>query len=132
MPHLISTALTGAVLTLLPTASAHATTLPPTWPRTELRLTLTSPGPNASSARTALLKCDSGGGTHPGAKAACRELAARNGKIERDPAGTMCTLIYAPIVAKAEGRWRGRPVRFEREYPNDCVMRAHTGKVFLF
>ncbi|MFI0452449.1 SSI family serine proteinase inhibitor [Actinomadura sp. 6N118] len=138
MPHLISTALTGAALALLPITPVHATTLPLTSPSAKLQLTLTSPEANTSSTRKALLICDpgggthSGGGTHPRAKAACRELTARKGKIERDPASTMCTLIYAPIVAKAEGHWKGRSVRFEREYPNDCAMRAHTGKVFLF
>ncbi|GAA2630409.1 SSI family serine proteinase inhibitor [Actinomadura fulvescens] len=135
MPHLIATALTGAALALLPAMaapSAHAAAAPATWPTGHLRLTLTSPEANASGTRTATLLCGPDVGSHPEAAKACRELAARGGEIERDPADTACVLIYAPVVAAAEGHWQGRPVRFEQEYPNDCVMRAHTGQVFAF
>jgi hypothetical protein len=141
MPHLVATALTGAALALLPaepTAAAGLTTRPPagppaTAPATSLRLTLTHPGAGTSGARSVTLQCEPLGGTHPKAAQACADLARSGGRIEREPArDTVCTMIYAPVVAEARGHWRGRPVRFKAEYANECVLGARTGWIFRF
>ncbi|MFG2006387.1 SSI family serine proteinase inhibitor [Spirillospora sp. NPDC048911] len=135
MPHLVAGALTGVALALLPAvpaAPAHATTLPVPGAATRLRLSLTFPEATTSGARTVTLFCRPNGGSHPDADRACQELSARGGKIERDPGDAVCVLIYAPVVAVAEGHWHGRPTRFKRTYANECVMHAHTGKIFSF
>ncbi|MFJ8732699.1 SSI family serine proteinase inhibitor [Streptomyces bauhiniae] len=44
--------------------------------------------------------------------------------------GTLCPLIYAPVRARAHGRWNGRPVEYDRTYGNACELRAETGDVF--
>lgn len=98
----------------------------------DLRLTLTHPQGDASGARTTTLKCGPAGGTHPAARAACAELGARHGAIEQDPAGGVCTMIYAPVVAEATGTYDGRPVSFKKKYGNDCEMHQHTGALFEF
>ncbi|MGI5167059.1 SSI family serine proteinase inhibitor [Spirillospora sp. CA-253888] len=137
MPHLIATALTGAALALspaLPVAPASAAAGPATGPAaaTELRLTLTYPGTTTSGTRTVTLTCDPAGGQHPRATRACAELARSGGRFEHDSGDRICTLEYAPVIAEAEGLWRGRPARFRREYPNGCVLRAYTGTIFAF
>lgn len=149
MPHLVATALTGAALALLPavpataatstvTIAAPSTPAPPAGASaqagrgTALRLTLTFPEQNASGSRTVTLACDPAGGSHPHATQACADLDRSRGRFEHEPDGRACTLIYSPVVARAEGSWHGRPARFRREFPNDCVMRAHTDSVFTF
>ncbi|MFC9976291.1 SSI family serine proteinase inhibitor [Spirillospora sp. NPDC127200] len=134
MPHLIATALTGAALALspalLPAAPAAAAAAPAA--ATELRLTLTYPGTTVSGTRAVRLTCDPTGGEHPRAARACAELARSGGRFEHDSGDRICTLEYAPVIAEAEGHWRGRPARFQREYPNGCVLRAYTGTIFAF
>ncbi|WP_433466889.1 SSI family serine proteinase inhibitor [Spirillospora sp. CA-128828] len=99
---------------------------------TSLRLSVTHPGENTSGTRAVTLRCDPPGGEHPEAARACLELSGSGGRFAHAPDGRMCTDVYAPVVARAEGRWRGRPARFRAEYGNDCVMRSRTGTVFAF
>ncbi|MFD0691791.1 SSI family serine proteinase inhibitor [Actinomadura fibrosa] len=141
MPHLAARALAGTALAAgaftgaaLPgTASAEpaAASAQPA-PGTSLRLTLTYPGRNTSGTRSVTLQCAPTGGSHPSAARACAELAASHGAIDRSPDGRICLAVYAPVVARAEGRLRGAPVSFRTRYGNDCVMRSRTGSVFDF
>ncbi|MFI6518481.1 SSI family serine proteinase inhibitor [Spirillospora sp. NPDC050679] len=137
MPHLIATALTGAALALSPVlspgpAAAAGSAPAESAPATELRLTLTYPGTTVSGTRTVTLTCGPAGGEHPRAARACAELARSGGRFEHDSGDRICTLEYAPVIAEAQGHWRGRPARFQREYPNGCVLRAYTGTIFAF
>ncbi|GGO59617.1 MULTISPECIES: SSI family serine proteinase inhibitor [Streptomyces] len=100
--------------------------------RTDLRLTLTHPETDTTPARTTTLKCGPTGGTHPSARSACAELAARRGTIEQPPAGGVCTMVYAPVLAEATGTYDGRRVSFKKQYGNDCELHQHTGVVFEF
>ncbi|MEU9440261.1 SSI family serine proteinase inhibitor [Streptomyces sp. NPDC048304] len=62
---------------------------------------------------------------------ACAELAAADGDIGRiPPRNVFCPMIYAPVTARAYGRWNGRPVDFQETYANACTMEARTGAVF--
>jgi Subtilisin inhibitor-like len=79
------------------------------------------------------LTCSPAGGTHKQAKAACAALNAAKG----DPAaitndGSMCMMIYDPVTVTANGRWKGKAVRFTHTYGNPCVLHAATGAVFAF
>ncbi|MFF6882874.1 SSI family serine proteinase inhibitor [Streptomyces sp. NPDC012421] len=112
-------------------------------PATTLRLTVSGPAPattapspdavdpSAPAARTVTLLCDPAGGDHPRAEAACADLDARQGRVERD-SDTACVLLYDPVEVRAEGVWRGRPVSFSRQYGNTCELNARTGAVFAF
>ncbi|NDU77689.1 serine protease [Actinomadura sp. DSM 109109] len=124
MPNLLTGALLGAVLALMPGT--------PSGPETSLRLSVTHPGGSTSGTRTVTLRCDPPGGEHPEAARACLELKGAGGRFEHRPDGRMCTAVHTPVVARAQGRWRGRSVRFEREYGNDCAMLSRTGTVFAF
>ncbi|MDL4820377.1 SSI family serine proteinase inhibitor [Actinomadura opuntiae] len=117
----------GAVLALSPTVHAHDGEA-----KTSLRLTLTHPGHDTSGTRAVTLYCDPPGGRHPDPARACSELEGSGGKFTHAPDGRMCTQVYAPVVAAAEGRWHGNPVSFHAQYANDCVMHSHTGTVFAF
>lgn len=124
MPNLATGVIAGAVIALLPAV--------PQGSGTSLRLTLAHPGRQPPAGRTVTLRCDPPGGGHPEAARACAELNASGGEFAHPPDGRMCTAVRAPVVARAEGRWRGEPVRFRAEYDNDCAMRSRTGTVFAF
>lgn len=120
------TALMAALVTLVP-AAAHAAgpdrQVPPTW------LTLTVGGH-----RSATLRCDPPGGTHPNPRAACRELAAAGGdlaKLRHNPE-MACITVYDPVTVHARGTWRGRGVAYDATYSNRCALTAATGPVFDF
>ena len=150
MLHLVATALAGAALAALPAAPALAdhtadrtadrstaraagqSAAPKHRVRSELRLTLTYPAKDTSGTRMVTLRCHPHGGSHPKAAKACAELDRRNGNPAREADGAVCTMMYAPVVAAAKGTWRGRPVDFRKQYPNDCVLRSQTGSVFAF
>ena len=120
MPNLVTGVIAGAVIALVPAVPSDA--------GTSLRLTITHPDRGGSKAVT--LRCGPPGGDHPQAARACAELAGSGGKFDHAPDGRMCTAVHAPVVARAEGRWHGKTVRFRAEYGNDCAMRARTGVVF--
>ncbi|MEU4107903.1 SSI family serine proteinase inhibitor [Streptomyces sp. NPDC027717] len=133
MTYLNRTAAVAAALMttclLAPGPSAHAVSRDAStgdW----LRLTVTHGDSASSDTRGTLLLCDPPQG-HAHAEEACAELAAVDGDISRlTPSDTLCTLIYAPVTAQAEGRWGGRRVEHHETYANDCVLRAETGAVF--
>jgi hypothetical protein len=101
-------------------------------PDTTLTLTVTTQDGDAESVK---LTCEPPGGTHPNAKSACREILIAHGNFESLPGDqevAACTLEYSPVVAVAEGMWRGAPVSWEHEYGNACSLHRETGAVFLF
>jgi hypothetical protein len=99
---------------------------------TELSLTIATPeGP----ATTVELECDPAGGTHPNAKDACEELLAVEGdftELQAQQAPAACTMEYRPMIAVAEGRWKGKRVEWEQQFSNGCTLRTSTGTVFAF
>lgn len=135
MKHLITGVLVGALAAGMAAAPAEAA---PGGGRglsggTALRLSLTFPTGGASGTRTVTLRCDPSGGNHPKAAQACADLAARDGAFDHEPAkNQVCPMIFRPVVAEAVGRWRGKAVRFRKQYGNDCVMGSRTGRVFAF
>lgn len=140
MSHLVASVLAGAALAMTPAMPALAHTEPtgPTGPLThgapptDLRLTVTAPGVNASGTHSVTLLCEPDGGTHPKAAQACAELARHGGQFTHRPADVFCTMNYAPVIADATGAWRGRPVHFHQQFPNACDMHARTGSLFDF
>lgn len=122
MTNLATGVIAGAVIALMAAAQPE--------PATSLRLTLAHPGAGAS--RSVTLNCEPAGGDHPEAARACSELNGSGGKLAHAPDGRMCTAVHSPVIARAEGRWRGEPVRFRAEYGNDCAMWSRTGTVFAF
>jgi Subtilisin inhibitor-like len=84
---------------------------------------------------TATLQCDPPGGTHPRAAEACADVSRAGGDLAQMPTSKnprACFMIYAPVTVTAQGSWHGQPVRFNKKYPNTCVMRDKTGSVFDF
>ncbi|MFR9729555.1 SSI family serine proteinase inhibitor [Saccharopolyspora sp. MS10] len=119
---------TLAVLMLTPaTASASSTT-------SHLTLTIASKS-RVEAPRTVSLRCEPTGGTHPKAQAACASLLAAAGNFDlvgQEHAGAPCPLVLRPVVATAHGTWQGRPVKFQKEFGNDCVAATNAGPVFDF
>ncbi|MGW4645870.1 SSI family serine proteinase inhibitor [Kitasatospora sp. NPDC004289] len=79
------------------------------------------------------LDCSAGpSGTHPAPDAACTALAAAGGDPDRlrGAVGTLCTALYSPVAATAEGVWEGSPVKWSRTFGNRCQLRAATSPVF--
>ncbi|MCZ0206174.1 SSI family serine proteinase inhibitor [Streptomyces sp. UMAF16] len=132
--HTRATALAGALLAvaaLLTAGPAQAATREAradTW----LYLTVTKGSARTGAVRGTLLRCDPPG-PHARAAEACAELAAAGGDIGRIPAeNVFCPMIYAPVTARALGRWNGRTVAFRETYTSACVMKARTRHVFAF
>ncbi|MET8660076.1 subtilase-type protease inhibitor [Streptomyces griseus] len=76
-------------------------------------------------------------GTHPTPAAACKELAAVQGKFSEltaGPSNRTCTRQWDPVVVTAHGAWQGRQVRFSTTYGNACEMAGSTNgnAVFAF
>ncbi|MGW6538252.1 SSI family serine proteinase inhibitor [Streptomyces sp. NPDC055051] len=141
--------LAAPVVGAVPPGAADAPTAPAPAPAsafafaTALRLTVSGPAPattapspdatvpSAPAARSVTLRCDPSGGDHPRVEAACADLEASQGRVER-ASDTACVLLYDPVEVHAEGVWRGRPVSFTRQYGNTCELNARTGAVFAF
>jgi Subtilisin inhibitor-like len=80
--------------------------------------------------RAALLMCDPPRG-HAHAADACAELDAASGDIDALPhEETFCPMIYAPVTARAEGRWNGERVAYAHTFANTCELTARTRHVF--
>lgn len=119
----------AALLTVgaAPAQAAPQETLPGNW----LHLTVTPGDAPSSGTPGTLLLCDPPLG-HPAAAQACEELRAAGGDISRIPpkADALCTMIYAPVTASAQGVWDGRRVTYTHTFANSCAMVAETGAVF--
>ncbi|WP_217184672.1 SSI family serine proteinase inhibitor [Streptomyces sp. AC495_CC817] len=115
-----------ALLTLGASAPDRTTAVQGDW----LYVTVTRGDARSSDTRGTLLLCDPPQG-HGRAAEACAELRRTDGDITRIPHRyAICTEIYAPVRASAEGQWGGRPVTYEQTFANPCVMAARTGAVF--
>lgn len=82
----------------------------------------------------ATLACDPDGGTLPGAHAACDQLRAADGRIDRVPAtATPCPLVYAPVRVIAVGLWHAHLRSYDQTFFNRCAaIRATGGVIFAF
>ncbi|MEU9735364.1 SSI family serine proteinase inhibitor [Streptomyces sp. NPDC048002] len=110
----------------LPARAADRETIPGNW----LYLTLTTGDSRSSDTRGTLLMCDPPQG-HTRAAEACEALTGVDGDIARlTPRDAVCAMLYAPVTARAEGRWNGEPVAYERQFGNPCELQALTGAVF--
>ncbi|GHG49600.1 SSI family serine proteinase inhibitor [Streptomyces griseocarneus] len=126
-------AATATALLALPLATAPATA------RTldEGRLFLTVSGSQNTWIRGVRLACPGPGGHHPHAAEACRHLGRTAGRPDGPPVAAekppaTCTKEYDPVVASADGDWRGGQIAWRRTYPNACALEAATGPVFRF
>ncbi|MCO1580795.1 SSI family serine proteinase inhibitor [Crossiella sp. SN42] len=122
----IVAAISGAGLTAGPVNAGPAQS-------SRLTLTIAEGEDPAPIAHRRTLTCQPPGGDHPRAAAACADLTRANGDLARlpgDPAHPGCPRDYRPVTVTARGHWQGRPVRFQRTYPNQCVLTASTGPVF--
>ena len=123
------TRLSGALLAVaLPFAMSGVASA---CPDTSLTLTVASLD---GDAETVQLACEPAGGSHPNATQACEDIVAAQGDFDSLTAdeSTACTMEYRPVVATAEGTWRGEPISWQREFGNGCTLRTATGTVFLF
>ncbi|MET9502596.1 SSI family serine proteinase inhibitor [Streptomyces sp. NPDC006622] len=119
-----------AALLLAALAPAHAAAPPALLPVGGLRLSVTTGDAHSSDTRGTLLLCDPPQG-HSRAAEACADLTAAGGSIDAiAPKDAVCSLLYAPVTARASGRWNGRPVAYAKTFSNTCVMLAETGAVF--
>ncbi|MFE5096436.1 SSI family serine proteinase inhibitor [Streptomyces sp. NPDC056638] len=70
---------------------------------------------------------------HPHAAAACAAIDRAEGDLDALPGSPrLCIEGYDPVTATATGTWDGRPVSWQRTFPDACVMDAVTGPVFRF
>ncbi|QFR01041.1 serine protease [Streptomyces phaeolivaceus] len=120
-----------ALLTVGATAPDRATAVQGDWLYVSLTRGEAHPAaPRSADTRGTLLLCDPPQG-HGHAAQACAELRRTEGDITRIPhRDAICTEIYAPIRATAEGQWNGRTITYEHTFANTCVMSARTGAVF--
>lgn len=117
-----------AMAVLLLAAAAPAAPAPSTGDH--LFLTVTRGDGRSGDTRGTLLLCDPPQG-HGRAAEACAQLAAVAGDIRSlPPADVFCPMLYAPVTARADGEWNGRPVEYRETFPNGCVLGARTGAVF--
>ncbi|MER6154727.1 SSI family serine proteinase inhibitor [Streptomyces sp. NPDC001868] len=115
-----------ALLTVGASAPARPAAVQGDW----LYVSLTRGDARSSDTRGTLLLCDPPQG-HGRATEACAELRQTDGDITRIPhRNAICTEIYAPVRATAEGQWNGRTIAYEQTFANACVMAARTGSVF--
>lgn len=111
-------------------ADGHGTDVHASRADTWLRLTVTRGDARSRDTRGTLLLCDPPQG-HARAAEACARLAAVDGDLNAlPPSHGICTMIYAPVTAHAEGLWKGRPVHYRKTFANPCAMEARTGAVF--
>ncbi|MFF3848859.1 SSI family serine proteinase inhibitor [Streptomyces sp. NPDC002328] len=126
---LLLSALPGAAAVLLAIGAVTPAEagIPGNW----LQLTVTEGDSRSSDTRGTLLLCDPPQG-HARAAEACDQLTAANGDVGAVPpkADTVCSLVHAPLTARAHGQWNGRPVTYAKTFPNACVMGAETGAIF--
>ncbi|MFJ3309812.1 SSI family serine proteinase inhibitor [Streptomyces sp. NPDC086549] len=112
--------------TAAPAQAAPRDALPDTW----LFLTVTRDD-SVGDTRGTLLLCDPPRG-HAHAAEACAELEAADGDIQSTSPkeGAVCPMVYAPVTARALGKWHGRPVLYKETFSNACAMTARAGAVF--
>jgi len=134
---LLFKSIAGAVVSVMALTGAASPDAPPGAPGTVvpdgslvlwLREASTDEGPMLAQA---MLQCGPDGGTHPRPREACQALASVAARFDELPRiDRVCSMIYQPVVAEANGVWRGQPVHFGNVYPNSCVAAAATSNVF--
>jgi hypothetical protein len=92
-------------------ATSTSSAAKPSAPQAKVSLTVVvTPTPGATPKRWTL-RCDPAGGTHPDAKAACRQLLAAKNPFAPIPRGIMCPMIVAgPQRATISGTYFGQRV----------------------
>ena len=95
-----------------------------------VRLAVTDGG----KTRSVVLECEPAPhGRHPQAARACAALDVAGGDFDALPGERgICHDPYAPVVATADGRFRGRGVKWRKKFANACIARVATGPVFAF
>jgi hypothetical protein len=84
----------------------------------------------SGKAKAAWLTCAPAGGSHRRAAEACTALTAAGGDPGKIPATDgFCTMEYAPVTLKVNGRWKGRAVKFQQKFSNTCGMYLQTGAI---
>ncbi|MFJ8664406.1 subtilase-type protease inhibitor [Streptomyces sp. NPDC093600] len=71
------------------------------------------------------------GGSHPSPAAACEELAAANGDLDRLtalPGDRPCTREWDPVTVTGDGVWQGKRVSWSATYSNTCEMRTRVAE----
>ncbi|MFD4576919.1 SSI family serine proteinase inhibitor [Streptomyces sp. NPDC058417] len=125
-------ALPAAAALLAAVVPAHAAAPLPgdLFPGGGLQLTVTRGDARSSDSRGTLLLCDPPQG-HARAAEACADLTAAGGDIDAiPPRKAICSMLHAPVTARATGQWHGRPVSWTRTFSNLCVLHAQTGALF--
>ncbi|WP_410534993.1 SSI family serine proteinase inhibitor [Streptomyces sp. KL2] len=123
----------AAVAALLAPASAALAEAPGSEPaRGEVFLTVSDAGDTWT--RGVMLVCpDGGGGPHPRAAEACRDIDRSGGELRQlSDRRRDCTNEHRPVVAEATGIWRGSRIHWRSEFPNACDLLRQTGAVFDF
>ncbi|SDI25101.1 Subtilisin inhibitor-like [Sinosporangium album] len=125
-----------AVAALSVAGPAAASVTPHAQSSLVLSVTVGTAAPNGPrpTPKVVTLRCDRDSGSHPTPRAACDLLRKVNGNaanLNVDPGG-ICTREYIPHTARLLGKWRGRPVSFEKTFGNRCEMIKTTGAVFTF
>ncbi|WP_069817079.1 SSI family serine proteinase inhibitor [Streptomyces sp. TP-A0874] len=88
---------------------------------------------NHSWVRGVRLSCPPDGVRHPNALAACQDLRAARGNLNRLPGDPhACSLHSEPVTATADGSWRGKRIHWRKEFANPCALDAYAGPVFRF
>jgi hypothetical protein len=131
-PRATAVAAVAALLTLAPASAVRAEAPEPEPARGEVFLTISDA--EDTWTRGVLLVCpDNGGGPHPRAAAACRDIDRSGGEL-RALSGRQqnCTNEHEPVVAEATGTWRESRIRWQSEFPNECALIRQTGAVFDF
>lgn len=113
--------------TLLAGASSPALAVAPP-PKVQLKIVDAA---KSGVTKTVWLHCAPAGGTHPNARAACRQLERVGGKpadLNVHP-NAACTKELAPHAVVVVGRWYSSRVQWAKVFANGCLVRAATGAV---
>ncbi|WP_240136350.1 subtilase-type protease inhibitor [Streptomyces sp. MUM 178J] len=129
---LAAAALIAVTATAAGSAAGHAADDPPAGHRPGVWLTVSDP--ERTWLRGVLLTCHpEPGGPHPDPAGACEAVSGAKGDFARLPGDPhLCTKEYDPVIARAVGIWNGKPVAWQKIYPNPCELDAATGTVFRF
>jgi len=101
-----------------------------------LQLTVVVGAGDVAKKRERLLWCDPVAGDHPHREAACRDITAAGGDLDRLPGDSgqgVCgagSEWYDPVTVSATGMWDRGTVTYRKTFDNRCQLRLRTGLVF--
>ncbi|WP_326691277.1 MULTISPECIES: SSI family serine proteinase inhibitor [unclassified Streptomyces] len=139
--QLFTRPLAGATLAAaalaLPLLAPHSAAAGPRGPqhsRPSHGVFLTVSGSEHTWVRGVTLDCEPAPhGHHPHAVEACAALDRAGGDLDALSGDHgPCTKEYDPVTVSAQGTHRGRPVSWQKTFPNACTLHAATGPVFDF